>query len=266
MSQISFSHAGLMFSGYDVGQGPAIVFQHGLGGDIGQINEAFPPLPVRRLTLECRGQGASPYGCPDELSIPNFAADVVDFADRQGIGQFVVGGISMGAAIALRIAAIMPQRVKAMILARPAWGWTSAPENMTVFKIISDFVEKQDHASFEATALAQRFRQEAPDNYASLMRLFEKPNPPMVAELHRRIAASGPEISEAQVRAINVPTLVMANAIDIIHPTSLATMLAETIPSAHYVELAPKVPDKAKHVAEFHVAVTHFLKDNEIIP
>jgi pimeloyl-ACP methyl ester carboxylesterase len=266
MTQISFPHDGMKFSGYDFGNGPAVVFQHGLGGDIGQINEAFPALPVRRLTLECRGQGASEFGTEEHFNIPQFAADVLAFADHCGVEKFVMGGISMGAAIALRIAATMPDRVLALILARPAWAWQSAPENMSVFIALSQYVEKHDQAGFETTEQAKRFRNEAPDNYASLLRLFEKPNSAMVAQLHRRIAASGPEISEAQVKAITVPTLVMANDIDIIHPIALAKTLAKSIPSGRYIELAPKAYDKAKHIAEFHAAIGAFLKDNEIIP
>ena len=265
MSQVPFNHDGLEFSGYDVGQGSAVVFQHGLGGDIGQINEAFPAISVRRLTLECRGQGKSPFDDAKYFSIPQFADDVLAFADSRDVEKFVVGGISIGAAIALRISIIAPERVKALILVRPAWGWESAPENMSVFNILSKFVEKQDKAGFETTEIAKHFCINAPDNYASLLRLFEKPNPSMVAQLHSLIVASGPEVSEQQVRSIGVPTLVLANAIDLIHPISLAQKLTSTIAGSRFIEIAPKATNKAKHFAEFHIAVKDFLKNIEVI-
>ena len=41
-----------------------------------------------------------------------------------------VGGISMGAAIALRIAALRPDLVSALVLARPAWLDANGPENI----------------------------------------------------------------------------------------------------------------------------------------
>ena len=52
-----------------------------------------------------------------------FADDVLAFADLRGVERFVVGGISMGAAIALRIAVRHPERVSGLVLARPAWLW-----------------------------------------------------------------------------------------------------------------------------------------------
>lgn len=265
MSQIDFNHDRLAFAGYDFGHGPAAVFQHGLGGDVGQINEAFSVDHVRRLTLECRGQGHTPFGDATQFSIPQFADDVLAFADSRGVEKFVVGGISMGAAIALRIAIIAPERVKALILARPAWGWESGPGNMSVFNVLSKFVENQNKTGFEQTDIAKNFAFNAPDNYASLLRLFEKPNPPMVAKLHSSIASSGPEVSEKQVGAIQVPTLVLANAVDLIHPISLAQKLSSTIVGSRFIIITPKATDKAKHFAEFHIAVKDFLKNIEVL-
>ena len=264
MSQIAFNHDGLAFAGYDIGQGSPVVFQHGLGGDIGQISEALPIANFRCITLECRGQGQSPFGEAKHFSIPQFANDVLAFAESRGVEKFVVGGISMGAAIALRIAVIAPDRVKGLILARPAWSWNSSPENMSVFKMISKFVQTQDKAGFEATEIAKNFQINAPDNFATLLRLFEKPNSALVADLHSRIAASGPAVTEKQVRAIRVPTLVLANAIDLIHPITLAQELAKTITSSYFVEITPKAIDKTKHLAEFHVAVKDFMKQLEV--
>ena len=263
MTQITFEHDGLAFAGYDIGQGLSVVFQHGLGGDIGQIDEALPVANFRRITLECRGHGQTPFGIASHFSIPKFANDVLAFADSQGVDKFVVGGISMGAAIALRIAVIAPERVTALILARPAWSWNSSPENMHIFRMIDEFVQTQDKAGFEATEIAKDFKINAPDNYTSLLKLFEKPYPAMVAELHSRIAADGSEVTEKQVKAIQVPTLVLANAIDLIHPISLAQELAATIAGSRFFEIAPKAIDKTKHFAEFHAAVKDFLNQLE---
>ena len=49
------------------GSGPAMVFQHGLCGDAGQAAQVFPD-GFTRLTLECRGHGASEAGALDRLS------------------------------------------------------------------------------------------------------------------------------------------------------------------------------------------------------
>src|SRR3954447_23982530 len=110
MSSVPLLRDGIRLSGFDVGSGRPIVFQHGLGGDAAQVAEVFPDgIGLRRLTLECRGQGGSEPGPTSAFSVANFAADVLAFCDARGLERFAVGGISMGAAIALRIAVVAPE-------------------------------------------------------------------------------------------------------------------------------------------------------------
>ena len=248
---------GLKLSGFDGGAGLPVVFQHGLGGDGAQVAEVFPP-GFRRLTLECRSHGASDDG--EQVSIAAFADDVLAFADHCGVERFAVGGISMGAAIALAIAVKVPRRVLALILARPAWTWGTAPDNMQVFADVARFLEEGGRDAFEATAIARRMAKEAPDNLASLRGFFERPGRARLPPLLKAIAADGPGVSELQVQAIRVPTLVIANAVDLVHPQSLARDLASAISGAQFVEIAPKATDRPRHVAEFRASVAEFLE------
>lgn len=259
MTLRAFNHDGLNLAGYDRGEGAAVIFQHGLGGDVNQVNEHFPLDRFRCLTLECRAQGKSEAGPVANFSIPRFADDVLAFADDCGIERFAIGGISMGAAIALRLAVLAPERVSALILARPAWAWGDAPDNMQVFLTLATYLRRGDPAGFEASAVARHFATNAPDNYASLLAAFTRPDPALFADLISRIASSGPGLSEAQVSAIAVPTLMLGNEIDLIHPMALADTLAATIPGSRKITLTPKAADKAKHAAEFRAAVTSFL-------
>lgn len=259
MSLRPFLHDGVRFAGYDRGNGPAVIFQHGLGGDVNQVNEHFPLDHFRCLTLECRAQGGSEAGPEDGFSIPRFADDVLAFADDCGLRHFALGGISMGATIALRLAVIAPERVTALILARPAWAWGSAPSNMKVFSELAPYLRRGDRAGFETTPVAKHFATNAPDNYNSLLAAFSRPDPAFFADLVSHIAAGGPDVSEAQVAALKVPTLVLGNEIDLIHPMPVAKTLAQTIPGAKFVTLTPKAEDKVKHALEFRAAVSSFL-------
>ena len=260
MTMRAFHHDGMRFAGYDRGSGAPVVFQHGMGGDVNQVNEHFPLDHFRCLTLECRAQGGSEAGPVDDFSIPRFADDVLAFADHSGLKRFAIGGISMGASIALRIAAIAPERVSALILARPAWAWGDAPDNMQIFTALASFLRTRDRAGFEATAEAKHFAASAPDNYASLLAAFARPDPALFADLGSRVAVGGPNMTEAQVAALTVPTLVLGNEIDLIHPLSLAKSLAHAIPGAKLVTLTPKASDKAQHAFEFRAAVSSFLE------
>ena len=79
------------------------------------------------------------------------------------------------------------------------------------------------------------------------------------ASLLSAIAADGPGVSEKDVRAIAMPTLVIGHKIDLIHPLEYARTLASTIAGSQLVEITPKATDKPKHVAEFRKAVAQFL-------
>ena len=94
------------------GEGSPVLWQHGLGADRKQPAEVFPSIAVvRRITLECRGHGDSSLCDPERLSIAGFAEDALALLDHLHIAKAVVGGISLGAAIALRLAAFHPDRV-----------------------------------------------------------------------------------------------------------------------------------------------------------
>ncbi len=246
--------------GYDGGRGMPVVFQHGLGGDEAQVAEVFPPQGFRRLTLECRAQGQSEAGDPAQFSIAAFAGDVLAFADARGVERFAVGGMSMGAAIALRIAVKAPRRVAALILARPAWDWRPEPQNMHVFTELCGYLETGNRDGFETSASARHFSEFAPDNLASLRKFFERSDRVTVTRLLTAIAGDGPGVSEDDIRSIAVPTLVIGNGTDLVHPLAMAQRLAAAIPEARFVELTPKARDRRQHAQDFRTAVSEFLQ------
>lgn len=264
MSEIDFPHDGLLLRGVDTGGGLPVLFQHGLGGNAAQAAEVFPDGEgFRRLTLECRGQGRSEQGDPHALSIATFAADILAFADARGVGRFVAGGISMGAAIALHLAVRHPERVRGLILARPAWLWQKAPANMRPYAEVAGHLRNPDlragQAAFECSATARGLAQAAPDNLASLLRFFTAENPAALAALLAAIAGDGPDVSEAEVRRIPVPTLVLGTGIDAIHPLDFARQLADRISGATFAEITPKTTDRARYVDEFRATLARFL-------
>ena len=96
MRRFKVSYHGLTLAAYDNGgDGLPVIFQHGLGGDQGQVEEVFPDaVGLHRLTLECPAHGASPPAAGG-YSVAGFADAVLAMADHAGIERFVVGGISM---------------------------------------------------------------------------------------------------------------------------------------------------------------------------
>ena len=242
------------------GAGLPVVFQHGLGGNEAQIAEVFPDGDgYRRLTLECRGQGRSSPDDVEHYSIATFAQDVLAFADWRGVERFVVGGISMGAAIALRIAARHPERVIAMVLARPAWLWHAAPANMQPYAEVAAHLRNPDArracADFEASDTAHRLAREAPGNLDAMRKFLAAEDRQALASLLSAIAGDGPGVGEAEARTIAVPTLVLGTSLDLAHPIAYAQTLAATVAGAQLVEITPKATDAARHAAEFRAAL-----------
>ena len=95
------------------GKGLPVIFQHGLCGDARQTIEALPRDPrFRRITIESRVHGGSEAGDPRLFSVRTFAFDVAAFIDAHRLAPIVVGGISMGAAIALHLGVHRPATVR----------------------------------------------------------------------------------------------------------------------------------------------------------
>lgn len=251
---------GLQLAVHGAGDVPALVFQHGLCGDARQVAEAVGGFSWRGL--ECRGHGASPLGA--ELSMACFAGDVAALIETLP-GPVVLGGISMGAAIALRLAVVRPDLVRGLVLVRPAWVTGAAPDNMApnaeVGALLARMPADAARAAFRAGPTAARLARDAPDNLASLLGFFDRQPQDTTARLLTGISADGPGVTPAEVAAIAVPVLVCATPEDAIHPLAHAQALAALIRQARLVELPPKVRDKPAHLTALAAEMTRFFKE-----
>ena len=139
-----FLHDGITFHYRESGQGVPFVFQHGLGGDANQTFGLFAPPPGYRLiTMECRGHGETlPLGDPDKISLGVFVDDLCALLDHLALPQVVIGGISMGAAIALILTLRFPARVRGLILSRPAWLDQPMPPNSALYPVIAQLIRE----------------------------------------------------------------------------------------------------------------------------
>lgn len=266
MSFAIFDRAGIALRYEDTGEGGPVIFQHGLGGDAAQVAEVFPPSPAsRRITLECRAHGGSQSGLLSSLSIATFTDDISALTDRLGVRRAVAGGISMGAAIAFRLAVKRPDLVTALVLARPAWMFAPAPDNMAPIALVADLLRK--HALpiareiFEQSDVAKRLARDAPNNLVSLRGFFANHDPVTRAALLGSIVRDGPGVTESEARSIAVPTLIIGTAEDTIHPLTFAETLAGIIPGATFARITSKSVDQVRHTAEFRAALSEFLRE-----
>ncbi|MEF0942230.1 alpha/beta fold hydrolase [Rhizobium sp. BR 362] len=253
---------------FDSGRGLPVLFQHGLGGDEAQVAQTFPKGQARRITIECRGHGASSLGDIRPFSLRIFAEDVLAAATDRGFERFVAGGISMGAAIALYLAHHYPERVAALVLVRPAWAFAAAPANLEPVRLVAALLRshpiEEARERFAGSDIGMHIRANAPDNFASLLSYFDRPNAVDFASVLADIAADGTGVTPEKVAALAVPTLLIGNEQDAIHPLACAQTLANTITEASLVEVTPKAADKARHFAEVQDAIATFLASKTI--
>lgn len=104
------------------GEGPAILFVHGLGGNLHQfdiplwdaIGEGY-----RLIAVDRAGSGYSEKGAAHSGRISDHADDLAALLDVLGVDRALVVGHSLGGAIALAMAVRHPDRVAGLALLSP---------------------------------------------------------------------------------------------------------------------------------------------------
>jgi pimeloyl-ACP methyl ester carboxylesterase len=105
----------------DLGEGPAIVFIHGLSGSWPNWLEQLPAFAEdhRVIAMDLPGFGHSPMP-HQEITISNYARIVDELLGVLGVSAATVVGNSMGGFISAELAIAFPQRVERLVLVSAA--------------------------------------------------------------------------------------------------------------------------------------------------
>ncbi|MCE3265299.1 MAG: alpha/beta hydrolase fold protein [Solirubrobacterales bacterium] len=105
----------------EMGEGPPLVFVHGLSGAWQNWLENLPHFASthRAIALDLPGFGSSPMPRWD-ITIPAYGRFLRDFCERIGVGTCVLVGNSMGGFIATEVAVAEPDRVSKLVLVSAA--------------------------------------------------------------------------------------------------------------------------------------------------
>lgn len=120
--------------GLSVTQGPKgripCLFLHGLGEGSYVWCDVVPDLldAVSPVLPDLRGHGRSSWGPPDDYDVAHYSRDILHFLDLAGFKQLFVVGHSLGASVALDIAAARRRDIAGVILVELA---LSASEDTT---------------------------------------------------------------------------------------------------------------------------------------
>ncbi|WP_435771117.1 alpha/beta fold hydrolase [Nocardioides sp. SYSU DS0651] len=212
------------------------------------------------VTLDLLGHGSSDK--PEDplvYSVTSFAEQVVVLLDHLGARQAVVGGTSLGANVALEVAAIAPERVRGLLIEMPVL------DNAVEAAILA-FAPLLLVARFAPLAVSGvRFAtRRVPRRLApywvgiGLDTLDQRPGP-MAAYVHGVFfGRAAPSVRER--RAMDVPALVVGHPRDPIHPGADAELLADQLPNATFLK-ARGILEWRLRPERLDLAATRFMLD-----
>jgi len=259
-------HDGIHFHYRDEGEGIPFIFQHGLGADLTQPFSIFrPPAGIRLIAFDARAHGkTTPVGPMEKISLRNSSDDLGALMDHLSIPQAIVGGISMGAAITLNFTLRNPGRVLGLVQSRPAWLDAPHPWNVTMFSLVSQMVREQGRIVGKEHFLRSDEYAETlakwPDVANSLAAQFDNPHAAETAFKFERIIRDAPCRDRREWAGIRMPTLILANRFDPIHPFEFGMEMQRLISGAEFQEITSKSLSLEQHNAEVQRALDAFLQ------
>jgi 3-oxoadipate enol-lactonase len=241
---------------------PPLLILHGLGGSHDMWLTLLPAFARSRRVIagDHRGHGdsdkpAGPY------TVKLLAQDWIAALDALGVARAHLLGLSLGGAVAMRIAAEHPQRVAKLILEN-TWAHPHA-DFVAMLKSRLTLLENADVRAYADVAIPQIFSED-----------YAQRHPDVVDAYRARAAKAEPFTLAAAVDAclthdmrgslgsIKAPTLVMVGARDRLTPVFHGEYLAAAIPGARLrlFEGSAHFPHVEQETA-FRDAVETFLAD-----
>jgi len=183
--------------------------------------------------------------------------------DHVRIESAVIGGESMGAGISLAFWRRHRQRVRALLLSRPAWLNASHPPSLEILRTMATLIDEvgreQALVRFADSAAFIQIKASYPETANSLMRILQDRTNLNFALVYKTIPASAPFEDFKELGGIDVPTVVLANRGDPLHPFDCASRLAAAIPYASVQEFPSKNESVDKHRQAFRRLVLEFI-------
>ncbi len=214
-----------------VGAGPLVLLAHGFGGSARNFRPQTRALRPRYrcVTYDSRGHARSHAPAePTAYDLAALSGDLLRVLDSEAATSACLGGLSLGAAVALRAALRRPERVAALVLASPPPGGGGERSRAFAQLLESDGLEAAGErfvwgpgSGLDARGAAwvkQGFLEHSPQALASILRstLAVLPTP---REL------------EGELARLDVPVLLLAGEAD--RPSCAAAReLQERLPRA----------------------------------
>jgi len=236
---------GLKLAATSIGQGPPIVWAHGLTGTHRSGIRQFRYLADRFqiIVFDQRGHWQSTtISDPALYDAGRMGGDIGAVMDAFGIERAIIGGESMGTATALMFTLAHPERVEALMLSTPAFGDSPHAERAGI-KAQGDMISREGVEAYLALSAEQQrsmgWPEEAIEYLAEVRRLHD---PASLVTALQTVAdwVLLPDLSP--LNTIKCPTIVTARNNDPIHPADLAIRMSNVLPDTRLVYTG-SIPD-----------------------
>ena len=247
----TFHHGDLRLSWAEHGdpEGPPLVLLHGLLlSSAGQERVARALKRPRVLLLDLHGHGQSTQPPdPARYTWSAFVDDVVALLDHLGIEKASLGGLSLGANVAIAAAEQRPERFTSLILEMPVLARGTGVAK-PLFGAIAALYGGMKPIASPVTYALRRSRLKVPlPEMQMLVDLASHQPTAARAVLRGLLDDDPPGQDEATVRAIDMPALVIGHRLDPLHSLDDARWLASTMPNARLVEAATILSNRFRY-------------------
>jgi 3-oxoadipate enol-lactonase len=237
---------------------PALIFSNSLGTDLHMWNAEAEALRARFriIRYDVRGHGRS-YGPRGDCTIERLALDALAVLDAAGAEKAHLVGLSMGGMVGMWLGSNRPERMLSLALCNTSahippkgiWDDRAAAVRKGGFQAITEGVLGR---WFTAP-----FRAEHPQAVDRVRRMLLAND---VEGYCGCVAAIRDMDLRETIRAIAVPTLVLAGASDPITPPAHGRQIHDAAKGSRYAEIAAAHLSNIEAPAAFLAAVGGFLK------
>lgn len=259
-----FIHEGIHFHYEIYGKGEPIILLHGQGGSTRQLENLIDSIEgYSFIFLDQRAHGKTDIKDFKSLTFDKMAEDVIALADELGIDRFILGGISMGAAVSMKTALKYPERIKKLVLIRCAW--LDHPMEKKIQEWHRDvaiyLLQEKGLEKYRKTDSYQSVCQEAPMLAKTFEGMFQEEASLCYPEKYLVIPLQQPIEKMEDLRNISVPVLLLANRYDTVHPYEYGEILQMYLKNAEFHEITSKLIDGEKHKREVNRYLQEFLQE-----
>jgi pimeloyl-ACP methyl ester carboxylesterase len=241
-------------SGEAAGDGTPVVLLHGLTATRRYVVMGSRTLERgghRVISYDARGHGRSSPAPGRAYGYEHLAADLLAVLDASGVGRAVLAGASMGAHTSLAVALSYPERVAGLVLITPAFDPDDhgSPAELARWDALAAGLRSGGVegfvAAYDLDALPEAWR--GTIETVLRQRLAAHEHPAAVADALEVVPRSRPFSSLAELRRLDVPTLVVASRdeADPGHPLRVGETYASLIPGARLLVEDPGPPPRS---------------------